>query len=168
MGVGPAGRSGRDQIRQVEGFLAQHRPATDEIVVVSCQYGVGAQASLQEIDGVLAFASGCSGSVHTSVIEYLLRAGAGGVYVLTCPERDCAYREGPEWVRQRIYEDREAELQPRVDKRRVRVGSFAASEARAAVSAVQSFRDELQLVGEIVPEQDPELDYECEVPDVVN
>jgi ferredoxin len=168
MGVGPAGRTGRDQIRQVEGFLAQHQPSADQVVLVSCQYGLGAHPSLQAVEGVLAFASGCSGSVHTSVIEYLLRAGAGGVFVLTCPDRDCAYREGPEWVRQRIYEDREAELQPRVDKQRVRVGSFAASEAGAATRAVESFRDELQLLGEIVPEQDPDLNYECEVPDVVN
>ncbi|NIP82298.1 MAG: hydrogenase iron-sulfur subunit, partial [Gemmatimonadetes bacterium] len=55
--------------------------------------------------------------LHTSVIEYLVRAGAGGVMVVACPPRDCWNREGVTWLEERVYNEREAELKDRVDRR---------------------------------------------------
>ena len=85
-----------------------------------------------------------------------------GVLTLACPPRDCWNREGPRWLDQRVYHDREAELQPRVDRRRVRIASANASEAPQAVAALRAFAaDTASLDG---PRPDPagELGAECE------
>jgi coenzyme F420-reducing hydrogenase delta subunit len=81
----------------------------------------------------------CAGNLHTSVIELLVRGGAAGVLVIACPPRDCWNREGPRWLSQRIYHDREAELQPRVDRRRVHVASANASESAEVLVALREF-----------------------------
>lgn len=66
--------------------------------------------------------------------------------VLTCPERDCSHREGPKWLEQRFYHEREAELQVRVDRRRVRLAGFSAAQERQIVQAVEQFRDEVRAL----------------------
>jgi coenzyme F420-reducing hydrogenase delta subunit/Pyruvate/2-oxoacid:ferredoxin oxidoreductase delta subunit len=165
MGVGPPARTGREQLRDAETFLRRYRPTGDDVVMVGCGHGLGADPGLAELGG-LVFPSACSGSVHTSVIELFLRSGAGGVMVLTCPDRDCLYREGPKWLHERVYNDREAELQLRVDKRRVRLVNLAASELEAARSALESFRTELDQLGPVVAEHEVKLAFECEPVDV--
>ncbi len=139
MGVGPPGRVGREQLTAVKGLSGEVSVGPDQVVLLSCAFGLGLPDELAQKDGVVAFESGCSGSVHTSAIEGLLRSGAGGVYLLSCPGRDCLFREGPKWLEQRIYHDREAELQARVDRRRVRLGSFSRSEATLAHRDLDDF-----------------------------
>jgi ferredoxin len=165
MGVGPAGRTGRDQLAIAEAFLAAHEPDESVVLVLGCGYGPGAAATPLDGPSVLSYAGGCAGSTHTSVVELFLRWGVAGVYLLTCPERDCTFREGPHWLHERIYNDREAELKNRVDKRRVRIGRFAASEAAAARRAIADFRDEMLALGDIVPERDARIEAECKTTD---
>ena len=163
MVVGPAGRSGRDQLQVVKTFLEENEPTPDQVLVIPCAYGVGENWTPPTGSDFLCLPSGCSGSVHTSAIEYLLRSGVGGVMLLTCPERDCLYREGPRWLHERVYNDREAELRSRVDRRRVRVAGFAPGEPEAARAAVTQFRLEISELGEVPVERDIQLDRECEV-----
>ncbi len=163
MVVGPAGRSGRDQLQVVKTFLAENQPTPDQVLVIPCAYGVGENWVAPEGADFLCLPSSCSGSVHTSAIEYLLRSGVGGVMLLTCPERDCLYREGPRWLNERVYNDREAELRPRVDRRRVRIAGFAPGEPEAARAAVEQFRLDISELGEAPVERDIQLDRECEV-----
>ncbi len=165
MGVGPPGRRGRDQLRLAEAFLARHRPAADDVVLVACRYGLGAHPRLLAAGRVVPLVGGCSGSVHTSVVELLLRRGAGGVFLLTCPGRDCLYREGPQWLWERVYNDREAELKARVDKRRVRIAGYAASEVEPARRALAAFRAELAELPPSVPVADGGPDLECQLAD---
>ncbi len=165
MGVGPAGRTGREQLAAAGEFLRRRRPGVDDLVLVGCGYGPGADASLAESLAAVAFPSGCSGSVHTSVIELILRWGVAGVYLLTCPDRDCLFREGPRWLSERVHHDREAELRARVDRRRVRIGSFAASETAAMRRAVAEFRAELAGLEPVIPERDAAVEAECKEPD---
>jgi coenzyme F420-reducing hydrogenase delta subunit len=73
------------------------------------------------------------------VIELLVRGGAAGVLVVACPPRDCWNREGPRWLSERIHHDREAELQPRVDRRRVHVASANASESAEVLAVLREF-----------------------------
>ncbi len=199
MGVGPPGRTGRDQLREVEHFLEEHglerhslekhgleRHSLEEhsleehslehhpfgpgdIVLAACFNGLGPHAELLSAaangnaGAVVPFETGCSGSVHTSVIELLLRRGAGGVFVLTCPTRDCRYREGPKWLFERVYNDREAELRDRVDKRRVRIASFSPTEVGAAVRSLAAFREEVAALGDKPVERDVKIELDCEV-----
>lgn len=165
MSVGPARRTGRDQLRAAEAFLDQLRPTTQDIVLIGCGHGLGADPRLIT-NNVLPYESGCSGSVHTSVIELLLRSGAGGVLVLSCPERDCLYREGPKWLHERVYNDREAELQARVDKRRVRLLRLAPSELTLAQEELVRFRSDLDRLEPVPAETEVSLSFDCEPVDV--
>lgn len=165
MGVGPVGRSGRDQLRAAEAFLTTRRPSTEDLIVIGCGYGPGAASELAGRSGVVVYPSGCTGSVHTSVIELLLRWGVAGVYLLTCPDRDCLFREGPKWLRERVFNDREAELKSRIDKRRVRIGSFSTSEGVAVRAAIAQFRSDLAALAPVVPERDAKVEAECKTTD---
>jgi coenzyme F420-reducing hydrogenase delta subunit len=85
----------------------------------------------------------CAGSVHSSVVEAIVRSGAGGVLVMACPVEDCWNREGAQWLEQRLFHGREAELQERVDRRRVAIVNLARSESTAAREAVDGFRSKV-------------------------
>lgn len=143
MGVGPPGRTGRDQLAAVRGFLAAKRPGTKEVVLVGCTRGAGGIGALDRFDGSPVLPVGCAGSMHTSVVETLLRGGAGGVLVVACPARDCWNREGGKWTEQRLFHDREAELHERVDRRRVRLIEAGAAEVGLVGVQLAAFRDAL-------------------------
>jgi ferredoxin len=143
MGVGPPGRTGRDQLARARAFVAERRPAADAVVLVACERGAGGAAAAGTFDGSPVFPVRCAGSLHTSVIEYLVRSGAGGVMVVSCPAEDCWNREGGRWVRERMFHDREAELQARVDRRRVRLVEAAGAEPGVVRKALRAFREAL-------------------------
>jgi len=143
MGVGPPGRSGRDQLRAAEQFAGGRDWQPGDVVLLVCRWGSGESTEWAGLAGVHCYPTGCCGSIHTSVLELFLRKGAAGVFVLSCPERDCSQREGPKWLRLRVYEDREAELQARVDRRRVRLFACPGVEVKRARQQVLAFRQEL-------------------------
>lgn len=148
MGVGPPARSGRDQLREVEGWAVSRRWLPGDVAVLACRWGTGEWPHWAENAGIHCWPTGCSGSLHTSVVELLLRKGAAGVMVVSCPERDCSHREGPKWLRLRVYEDREAELQARVDRRRVRLVAVPSVDVARALQEALAFRQELLALGE--------------------
>lgn len=163
MGVGPPGRTGRDQIVEVEDFIERSALGGENVVIVACGRGGGM------LDGVAPiFPVSCAGSVHTSVIEYLVRSGVGGVLVLSCPPRDCWNREGVKWLEERVYHDREAELKARVDRRRVRIAYAGAGEPATALHALATFRDEVRGLAVAPGEAVIELDTECEPDDATS
>lgn len=164
MSVGPTGRTGRDQLGAVKAFIAEVRPSADEVVVVACAFGAGSLGRVPRLDGNPVYPVSCAGSLHTSVVEYLVRAGAGGVMVAACPARDCWNREGPVWTEQRLFHEREAELKERVDRRRVRMVEVGAAGREELLRQVAAFREEVRALGKGVAETQIEVDTECEVP----
>jgi coenzyme F420-reducing hydrogenase delta subunit len=108
----------------------------------------------------------CAGTVHTSVVEYLVRAGWGGVLVVSCPPRDCWNREGAVWLEERVYNGREAELKERVDRRRVRVAYAGEGETLRVAAALQAYRQDLAALEAARGEEDIVLDVACETPEV--
>ncbi len=146
MGVGPPKRTGRDQLRDAEQFVHDIVWQAGDVVVLACRWGTG-ESKIWSVPGLYLYATGCSGSLHTSVIEFLLRKGASGVLIVSCPERDCSNREGPKWLQLRVYEDREAELQARVDRKRVRIYPCPAVEELQALKAALAFRQEVLQLG---------------------
>ena len=171
MGVGPAERDGRDQLVAARAYLERYRlkapagPTGREVVLVACRNGalaqLGAQPGTLAIPGVELYPTGCSGSVHTSVIELLVRRGIGGVFVLSCPPRNCYFREGPKWLEARLEHGRDAALHLRVDRRRVAFASLSATETAAIRAAVSAFQ---RAVAELTPtaEEQPEIAPVCE------
>jgi coenzyme F420-reducing hydrogenase delta subunit/Pyruvate/2-oxoacid:ferredoxin oxidoreductase delta subunit len=162
MGVGPEGRTGRDQLLRVRAFVERAERQAGEVVVVCCERGAARFGRSLEADGAALYAVDCAGNLHTSAIELLLRGGAGGVLILACPPRDCWNREGPRWLFERVYHDREAELQPRVDRRRVRVAYANASESHEAREALREFAAHVATLGATSAEPSPEVETVCE------
>ncbi len=143
--------------------MAAHSPGAEDVVVMACAQGVAKVLPDLRAEGFLPYPVHCVGSTHTSAMEYLIRSGTGGIYLLGCPTRDCLYREGPRWVHERIYNDREAELQPRVDKARIQVGTFGVDEAGQALRALRAFRDHIRGLTLPPPEAEVDVDPFCEV-----
>lgn len=163
MGVGPAGRTGKDQLLDARAFVRAHPLGANEVVVVSCRQAGGlGEGALGEAQGAPVFAVSCAGNLHSSVVEYFVRSGAGGVLVVSCPPRDCWSREGPIWLEQRLFHDREAELQPRVDRRRVRIVYAGEGERAVVRAALAAFRAEVAALGTAVAEEDLDLARACD------
>ncbi len=167
MGVGPPGRAGRDQLADLrQGLLprlAQSTPGAAALVVICCANAPAAQRAALQARGGLVHLVPCVGNLHSSVVELLIRAGAPGVVVGGCPPRDCVGREGPKWLQERLFNDREAELQPRVDRRRVRVITLAPGARADAEAALDAFVLELAMLAPAQAESagDLTLDLLC-------
>jgi len=163
MGVGPPGRTGRDQLRRVAAFAAAPALEPGEIVLVACSRGAGGLGGHAAFEGARVYDVTCAGNLHSSVVEYLVRSGAGGVLVISCPPRDCWNREGPVWTEQRLFHDREAELQSRVDRRRVRLVHAAEGERHLVHAALEAFRADLRALAPPEAETLDDLTRLCEV-----
>jgi ferredoxin len=165
MGVGPEGRTGRDQLSEVKAFIDRVGPGAEDVVLVGCsQSAAGWRA--EDVGGAHVFPVSCAGSMHTSVVEYLVRAGTGGVIVVSCPPRDCWNREGVTWMEERLYNQREAELKDRVDRRRVRVVYAGEGEVPALEQEIDLFRAQVRTLGRALGETAIEIDVLCETPEV--
>jgi coenzyme F420-reducing hydrogenase delta subunit/NAD-dependent dihydropyrimidine dehydrogenase PreA subunit len=156
MGVGPPGRTGRDQLTMARDFMARESPCPADVVIIGCRRGGGGVAAGDRFDGAPVFSVSCAGSLHSSVIELVVRGGAGGVLVLACPKEDCWNREGPTWLEQRLYHEREAELQERVDRRRVLVANLSLSDTARAREQLASFRARIAALA--MPEGEGDID----------
>ena len=162
MGVGPPGRTGRDQIERVRAYLSDPSRARGELVAIACEHGAGRVAGAIEREGAVLYPMTCAGNLHTSVVELLLRGGAAGVLVLPCHSRDCRNREGPKWLRERMYEGREAELQERVDRRRIAIAYAGAGETGRVAAEVRALRERVAELDRPAAEARPEPDLTCE------
>jgi ferredoxin len=144
MALGPAGRTGRDQLGQVKQYIAARGGVAGEVVIAGCTRSACRDGDA--FDGAPLFRVVCAGTLHTSTVEQLVRAGAAGVLVVACPPDDCWNREGPKWAGARLFEGREAELKERVDRRRVRLVHASALDAPGLRAALDRFRAELAAI----------------------
>lgn len=165
MGVGPDGRTGRHQLVDVRARLLPQlraRAAGPRILAACCgQTDVALRAALVDAGATL-HELPCLGTLHTSVIELLLRQGAAGVFIAGCPPRDCVAREGPKWTDLRIFHDREAELQARVDRRRVCVTTAAAGLTEDTIAEFRRFAASLTVLDGPEVEEDVDIRLLCE------
>ncbi len=161
MGVGPPGRTGRDQLAHLRAYAGASQRVSGKLVAICCMHGPAALAADITATGSVPYPIDCAGNLHTSVIEQLLRGGAAGVLVLTCPPRDCRHREGPKWLSERVYHGREAELQARVPRARVAVASVDASDGAAVRAALGELTARVAGLA-TDPGVGPEVPQECE------
>lgn len=164
MGVGPPGYNGRDQLIAVRSALSVERVSDNpvSIVAICCAQAPPSHAAALGARGARIHSVPCVGNLHSSVVESLLRAGAPGVIVCGCPPRDCAGREGPKWLHERLFNDREAELQSRVDRRRVGTATLAAGDLRGTLSAFDVFGRAVAALERARREPDVDLEVVCE------
>jgi coenzyme F420-reducing hydrogenase delta subunit/Pyruvate/2-oxoacid:ferredoxin oxidoreductase delta subunit len=144
MALGPAGRTGRDQLAAAKRFIAACGGVDGQVVLAGCvNAGCGRGDAFA---GAPLFGVRCAGTLHTSAVEQLVRAGAAGVLVVACPPDDCRNREGPQWTGARLFEGREAELKERVDRRRVRYVHAASLDATGLERELAAFRQDLAAI----------------------
>jgi ferredoxin len=147
MGVGPPGRTGRDQLALLRESFIPSIGAEKPVVAICCENA--ASPNPISTRGAHVQTVTCAGNLHSSVVERLLRSGARGVIVFTCPARDCASREGPKWLSERLFNDREAELPARVDRRRVHVAVLARGEIESALQEYDAFAARVGAIPDI-------------------
>jgi ferredoxin len=164
MGVGPPGRTGRDQLAALRDRVLPEVRQLERLPVVAvvCEQTPRRHVDALRSRGVYVHGVTCVGNLHSSVVEWFIRAGATGVLVGQCPPRDCRSREGPKWLMDRLYHEREAELQERVDRRRVRVATLAPGDLAGTLAAFEAFGRDLASLERPRSEQEIDLDLECE------
>ena len=149
MGVGPPGRTGATRSRAVHEFLAAPGRRAGEVIVDRlrarrrgvCRRRARRPRALPSIP------IDCAGNLHTSVIEMLLRGGAGGVLVLACPAARLLESRGAAVARRARARRREAELQARVDRARVRIVHVGARERGRGIAALRAFAADVAPLG---------------------
>jgi ferredoxin len=151
MGVGPAGHTGRDQIASVRDTYAASSLRALRPVAICCEHAAPEFLSPIRERGAEVRLVPCAGNLHTSVIELALRAGVPGVMIFSCPPRDCRAREGPKWLHERMFNDREAELQTRVDRMRVATAVMAPGDRAGALDAWAAFAARLKAYDDLRP-----------------
>lgn len=167
MGVGPAGRTGRDELVAVRMLVETlETDRAPDVVAIVCENAPPSHLDGLRRKGAVVHPVKCTGNLHTSAVELALRGGAAGVIIFSCPPRDCRGREGPKWLEQRMYHDREAELPARVDRRRVRLATAAPGDLAGTVESFEDFRREVRLIAPTTGALD-ELKVECEPTPVV-
>lgn len=132
------------------------------IIAVCCAQAPATHVAALRARGARIHMASCMGNLHSSVIELYIRQGAPGLIVCGCPPRDCVGREGPKWLRERLFNDREAELQPRVDRRRVSITTLAPGDLAGTVTAFDTFVRSVAALGRPEPEVDFTLDVLCD------
>ena len=163
MGVGPALRTGRDQVSAMRDLVRDFPVSSNPLIVaMMCANAPADHRAALERAGATIHLLTCTGNLHTSVIELAVRGGAVGVIVFSCPPRDCRGREGPKWLEQRVYHDREAELQPRVDRRRVRLATSATGDLAGTLGAFAAFRRDVFSLAVPSSESPDDSDTVCE------
>jgi coenzyme F420-reducing hydrogenase delta subunit len=131
-------------------------------VAVCCVQAPAAHLAALRAHGAHVQTVPCVGNLHSSVIELLIRSGAPGVMVGGCPPRDCVGREGPKWLSERLFNNREAELQPRVDRRRVAIATLAPGDLAGTVAAFGQFTRGLAELAPSAIEPDVAIEVLCD------
>ena len=122
VGIGLGWFSSIEQRRLLESWLKRAERDGERVhIAFVCAESAGANLEIDPVTGLCAELPGyralripCSGWVQPLMIERVIRQGASGVLVVSCPPGGCGFREGAEWERQRIEGLREPNL--RVDK----------------------------------------------------
>jgi len=164
MGVGPAHRTGRDQLVDIRALARDvlSVAGAPQVVAICCENAAPTHLDAVRREGAVVQKVTCSGNLHSSVVELALRGGASGVLVFSCPPRDCRGREGPKWLTERMFNGRDAELQERVDRRRVATATMVVGDLAHTLATLREFRASLAPLGSGGAVDLTELDVECE------
>ncbi|MEO5340024.1 MAG: hydrogenase iron-sulfur subunit [Magnetococcus sp. MYC-9] len=113
------------------------------VILFGCEHGV--DVTPLQCPEVVAVTLPCSGMLSPSMVDYVLKNGADGVFIAGCREGDCYHRVGNTWIEQRLAGTREPHLVKRVDRQRYAELRLANSRGERAELAqrVTAFRQTL-------------------------
>ncbi len=117
-----------------------------KVLVIGCEHGLDAgklkRADTQTMTII------CSGMLPPTLVEYALKQGADGVFVVGCRHNDCFYRFGNRWVRARFAGERKPTLRARAERERIRVHGAAEPDRREVETDLDEFRAQLAMLKE--------------------
>ncbi|MDP6980735.1 MAG: hydrogenase iron-sulfur subunit [Myxococcota bacterium] len=117
-GIGLDAFSSIEQRRRVESWLAEAKAEDENTnIAFTCAESAGAGLTVdpetgrcKELPDFRVLQIPCIGWVHPLMIERAVRHGAGGVLLAACGPGECLYREGSQWMRERLEGEREPRL----------------------------------------------------------
>jgi coenzyme F420-reducing hydrogenase delta subunit/ferredoxin len=122
----------------LERLATMPQDGAPRIVVFGC---TGALARVDD-SRTVSFELLCAAQLPPSFVEYALRAGADGVLIAGCRERDCTFRLGDRWTAERFAGAREPHLRSVVPRERVRI-AWIGEDARGLDDALARLRSSL-------------------------
>lgn len=131
------------------------------VVVYACRLmrrlagRLGPDGTLDGLPGITVLGLPCVGTLHPDMITKTLEAGAGGVFVAGCVPEDCPYREGSQWLADRLTGRRLPSLRS-VPEGRLRARWYSPVEVRRFLRDIAGFqRDLAALPSGRVPQDRP-------------
>lgn len=105
---------------ELEGAIDGLRGARTTIAF-ACEYG----SRPDEQEGVAVLNLPCIGMLPPSFVEYALRGGVDGVFVVACSAGDCEFKSGDELLRSRLAGERDPRLRASVARERLYIAQCA-------------------------------------------
>jgi quinol-cytochrome oxidoreductase complex cytochrome b subunit/coenzyme F420-reducing hydrogenase delta subunit len=142
------GQAVTERLRSVSAAASGQPP----VLVYTCRLmrnlsgRLGPDGALDGLQGVTVMGLPCVGTLHPEMITKSLEAGARGVFVAGCVPEDCLYREGSQWLSERLQGRRPPSLKA-LPEARLRVRWYSPVEVRRFLADVRAFQGEL-LPGE--------------------
>ena len=118
------------------------------VVVYACRLmrelagRLGPDGTLAGLREVTVMGLPCVGMLHPDMITKSLEAGAGGVFVAGCVPEDCPYREGSQWLAERLSGQRLPALKTMLEGR-LQVRWYSPVETARFVRDVRAFQHEI-------------------------
>ncbi len=94
-----------------------------KILVFGCDHSF--DVSQLEAPGTAVLNLFCTGMIPPTLIEYALKRGADGVFIIGCRTGDCFFRYGNVWLDKRLTGERKPELRRRAERERIAVSRAA-------------------------------------------
>ncbi|PCI27750.1 MAG: hypothetical protein COB67_07895 [SAR324 cluster bacterium] len=95
----------------------------------------------------------CAGVVGKALIQKLYEMGAKGVVVAACRINDCHYREGNQWLHDRLDNTRVPKMRLEKDSKPFLALSFSQTEAKDSIEQITAFIDQSQKKTSFKPTQ---------------
>ncbi len=118
---------------------------SERIILFGCDHG--AQISKLEQPGIGIITLPCTGMLPPSLVDYVLKKGADGVFITGCRNGDCYHRFGNTWVDQRVAGLREPHLPSRTDQSKISIFRASDLERSQLEAKVAEFRQTLRNAG---------------------
>ena len=113
-----------------------------KVVIFGCDHGADVRM-LNDSDAAVTSLL-CAGQLPPSFIEFALRSGADGVFIVACPEGGCEFRLGARWLEERLSGKRDPYLKSTIDPRRWKLVHANPLEIGSLKREYSAFRDALK------------------------
>lgn len=124
-------------VQQLRSIVDKTLAESPKILVYSCSHSV--DLSDFEMCDVQVIQLPCTGMIPASFINYALKKGARGVFILGCRSSDCYYRFGKKWLEQRLEGKRFPQLKGGIEQEKIEVFGAAETDKERVLKALDYF-----------------------------